>query len=51
MCVAQTAKRRRRQAILDPRFKKRPADALEKREAERRERLRAMQARAGGGKK
>ena len=51
MCVAQTAKRRRRQAILNRSFKKRPVHALEKREIERRERLKSMQVRAGGGKK
>lgn len=35
MCVAQTAKRRRRQMKLDKRFKKRDVITAEKREASR----------------
>ena len=45
MCVAQTAKRRRRQAKLDKRFKKRSAAALDRKEVLRRERQMALQGR------
>lgn len=45
MCVAQTCKRRRRQAKQDSKFRKRSAAALDRKEALRRERAKGYESR------